>query len=162
MKVSGSVKPKAMPLIVQPQPPISAKGINAQTPRSAVRWGLILLWFMRLLGALWMLRGVLVWLGILQAGFVQPIFLAKLPLGESAMLVFFAVFDLVAAVGLWLAAPWGGVLWLVAALAQVANLSLQPSSFWNEITLSGLTIILILLYFVLSFLAARERDIVAE
>ena len=33
--------------------------------------------------------------------------------------VLFAVIDFLAAVGLWLATPWGGVLWLFAAVAQV-------------------------------------------
>ena len=31
-----------------------------------------------------------------------------------------AVLDLLAAVGMWLAAPWGGVLWLLTAIAQAA------------------------------------------
>jgi hypothetical protein len=34
--------------------------------------------------------------------------------------VFFAVIDLVAAVGLWLAAPWGVVVWLTASVSMVA------------------------------------------
>ena len=38
-----------------------------------------------------------------------------------AAVVFFAVIDLVAAVGLWLAAAWGGVVWLVAVAAQLAG-----------------------------------------
>ena len=38
----------------------------------------------------------------------------------QAATVFFAVIDLVAAVGLWLAAAWGGVVWLTAAISMAA------------------------------------------
>ena len=34
--------------------------------------------------------------------------------------MFFAVFDLVAAVGLWLAAPWGAVVWLTPSVSMAA------------------------------------------
>jgi len=34
--------------------------------------------------------------------------------------IFFAVIDLVAAVGLWLAAAWGGVVWLTASISMAA------------------------------------------
>ena len=38
----------------------------------------------------------------------------------QAATIFFAVIDLVAAVGLWLAAAWGGVVWLTAAISMAA------------------------------------------
>ena len=38
----------------------------------------------------------------------------------QAATIFFAVIDLVAAVGLWLAAAWGAVVWLTAAISMVA------------------------------------------
>src|ERR1700710_1775676 len=34
--------------------------------------------------------------------------------------VFFAVIDLVAGVGLWLAAPWGAVVWLTSVISMAA------------------------------------------
>ena len=37
----------------------------------------------------------------------------------QATIVFFACFDLLAAVGLWLAAPWGGAIWLLCAVVEV-------------------------------------------
>lgn len=160
--VAAKPKPKLMPLVMQPQPPISANGNRAEKSRHSVRWGMILLWFMRLLAAMWMLRGILLWLGILHVSGVQAIELARLPLSEAALTVFFAVFDLVAAVGLWLAAPWGGVLWLVAVLAQVAHLALVPERFWSGLALNSLNVALIALYFGLSYAAARERDFASQ
>src|SRR5215470_5484997 len=37
----------------------------------------------------------------------------------QATTVFFAVIDLVAAVGLWLVAPWGAVVWLTATVTMI-------------------------------------------
>ena len=37
----------------------------------------------------------------------------------QATTIFFAVIDLVAAIGLWLTAAWGGVVWLIAAGSQL-------------------------------------------
>ena len=163
MKLSGAgTKPKLMPLVAQPQPPISAKIRMSGAQRNPVRWSWTLLWFMRLLAALWMFLGVLLWMGILQVTPFRSILLDQMPLGDASMIVFFAVINLVAAVGLWLAAPWGGVLWLVAALALVAQSILHPLNFKDEAMTDGFYVLLILIYFCLSFLAARERDISAE
>ena len=40
--------------------------------------------------------------------------------------MFFGVIDLVAAVGLWLAAPWGAVVWLTSVISMVAVEVLFP------------------------------------
>ena len=42
-----------------------------------------------------------------------------MPTIAAFAIVFFAVLDLIAGVGLWLATPWGGVLWLLIASAQI-------------------------------------------
>ena len=72
--------------------------------------------------------------------------------------MFFAVADLLAAVGLWLATSWGGVLWLFAAAAGlVAKLALPKAGVSGHVAFAA-DIILIVGYFVLSWYAARERD----
>jgi hypothetical protein len=43
--------------------------------------------------------------------------------------VFFAVIDLVAGVGLWLAAPWGAVVWLTSVISMAAVELLFPQIF---------------------------------
>ena len=80
------------------------------------RWGLILVVFMRLLAALWILQGLLLW-----AGFMLPreVVFDHLRMSQSAAVMFFSVIDFLAAVGLWMATPWGGVLWLFAAVSQI-------------------------------------------
>ena len=37
---------------------------------------------------------------------------------QASAVIFFALADLLAAIGLWLATPWGGVLWLVVVAAE--------------------------------------------
>lgn len=114
------------------------------------RWGLILVIFMRLLAALWILQGLMQW-----AQFMVPRteLFDHLRMSQSAAVIFFSVIDFLAAVGLWLATPWGGVLWLFAALSQIfVTISVKhvvaPS--WG--VFDG---ILIVLYFVLTFQAGR-------
>ena len=51
---------------------------------------------------------------------------ATLPLALQATIVAFACLDLLAAIGLWLAAPWGGVLWLLCAVVEALSPFLSP------------------------------------
>ena len=46
--------------------------------------------------------------------------------------MFFAVIDLVAAVGLWLAAPWGAVVWLTSVISMAAVEILFPQIYGGE------------------------------
>src|ERR1700745_3557937 len=56
------------------------------------------------------------------------------PVPYQVATVFFAVIDLVAGVGLWLAAPWGAVVWLTSVISMAAVEILFPQiyggSFW--------------------------------
>src|SRR5258708_5410790 len=47
--------------------------------------------------------------------------------------VFFAVIDLVAAVGLWLAAPWGAVVWLTSVISMAAVEALFPQIYGGRL-----------------------------
>ena len=56
----------------------------------------------------------------------------------QAATIFFAVIDLVAAVGLWLAAAWGGVVWLTAAISMAAIELFFPQVFGGRIWIAVL------------------------
>jgi hypothetical protein len=120
----------------------------AQTP-----WGAILVIFMRVLACLWICQGLAEWALVLVPG--QPVF-DTLPGATSAAVIFFAIADLVAAVGLWLATPWGGALWLFAATSQI----FVAVALRNSISISWIVINLILIaaYFVLTFKASEVRE----
>ncbi|GAU80390.1 DUF6163 family protein [Bosea sp. BIWAKO-01] len=83
------------------------------------RWRRVLVWLLRLLSLAWMAKGLMAWAVIFGIGMEgQTPFEAQL-LSYQAITVYFAVIDLVAAVGLWLTSTWGGVLWLLAAVSQL-------------------------------------------
>ena len=119
--------------------------------REANPAGFLLVVFMRLLAVLWALQGLLQWGAILLPP--EPLF-DKVSTLNSAAIIFFAVFDLVAAVGLWLAAPWGGVIWLLGAITQIA-VSLWLPEFYSRLWIA-LDLILITLYFGLTWQASQR------
>ena len=119
------------------------------------RWGMLLVLFMRIVAVLWVYQGLVQWHVILSAE--QSIF-DVLPVQTTIAVVFFAVLDLLAAVGMWLAAPWGGVLWLLTAIAQAFVAVLLPDFFAGGHIVIGLDCILLVLYFVLTFKASQRSD----
>ena len=114
------------------------------------RAGLVLVVYMRFLAGLWVIQGLLQWGAILLPS--QP-FLDTVSSMRGGTVIFFAIFDLVAAVGLWLAAPWGGVIWLLGAIAQILVTLGVPGSF--SMFWAATNIILIVVYFVLTWRAGH-------
>jgi hypothetical protein len=121
----------------------------------SARWGLYLVIFMRITAALWLVQGLLQWRTIL-APEASP--LDAMPSLEASAVVFFAIMNLLAAVGLWLAVPWGGVLWLFAVSAQMFMIGFMPGLIEGGRLMLALDVALIVSYFVLSWYAAQERD----
>ncbi len=119
----------------------------------ASRWGFFLVVFMRILAAIWIFQGLDAWARLLMPG---RSLIETAPHSVSGAIVFFAVFDLVAAVGLWLATPWGGVLWLFAVFLQMfATVALR-----NLFGLGWmpLDIACIVIYFGLTWQAGKASD----
>lgn len=80
---------------------------------------LVLVVYVRVLSMVFLASGLQRWAVILGPLAPGGDFLA-LPVPVIVATVFFAAFDLVAAVGLWLLASWGTVVWLIAALTETA------------------------------------------
>ncbi|MCO5092837.1 DUF6163 family protein [Bosea sp. (in: a-proteobacteria)] len=124
----------------------------------ANRWRLVLVWFLRLLSAFWLAKGLTAWAVIFGLpGNPQPPFENRL-LSYQAIIVYFAVIDLVAAVGLWLTSTWGGVLWLLAAISQMLLGFLFPRFVPMTAWLVGLYIALIAVYFLATWAAENEAQ----
>jgi uncharacterized membrane protein (DUF2068 family) len=117
---------------------------------SRLSWGLLLTVFMRLMAVLWVSQGLLQWSLVLLPR--APLFDAVTPTWGAAV-IFFAVLDLVAAVGLWLATPWGGAIWLFGAIAQMV-VALAISGFFSPIWIA-VDGVLIVLYFALVWRAGQ-------
>jgi hypothetical protein len=149
----------AAPRFVEYSPLPAIPDVGALTPEDAkaARWTLALVWFMRTISVVWIAKGLFDWTILLGADPATPNVL-ELPGPMAAMVCFFAVADLVAAVGLWLAAPWGGVLWLLCAATEAAG----PVLGARASMANGLAVILdftlIIVYFGLNFMAAQERS----
>ena len=75
----------------------------------------------------------------------------------QAATIFFAVIDLVAAVGLWLAAAWGGVVWLTAAISMAAIELFFPQVFGGRAWIAVLEFLGIFIYIGLALMSGRER-----
>jgi hypothetical protein len=128
-------------------------GEKARAEREALRWGLVLVAFMRLLAGMWMIEGLAQWISVLTSS--RPLFDSMTPAVASAV-IFFGVLDLVAAVGLWLATPWGGVLWLLAAVSQIFVAVALRHFFAAEALVIVSNFALILIYFVLTWKAGHS------
>jgi uncharacterized membrane protein (DUF2068 family) len=76
----------------------------------------------------------------------------------AAAVIFFAVLDMIAAVGLWLAAAWGGVVWLVAVAVQWLAIVILPHFFGFDVAIGAADVVLVTVYFYLTYQAARESE----
>ena len=127
----------------------------ATAPTRHLRWNVILVWFMRIMALLWAVKGLIAWANILGLAGAVP-FEARPP-GQQAVTVYFAVMDLIAAVGLWLTSTWGGVLWLLAVMSHLILAVFFPRFVSNGALLIGLFIISLMMYLTISWLAAVDE-----
>ena len=117
------------------------------------RWGLILVIFMRFARGLVDPAGPDAMGDLHAAGRCD---LRSTHDGAAGAIMFFAVIDLLAAVGLWLATPWGGVLWLLASVSQIFVTLGVRHVFGAAWIVADLTLILI--YFALTWQAGRVAE----
>ncbi len=126
---------------------------------SAIRsigWGTALLWYVRTLAWVWVGKGLFSW-AIIVGAFPGLGDFAAMALPLQATVVTFACFDLLAAVGLWLAAPWGGAIWLLCAVVEAVSPFLGPRAAAIGYFGALLNVALVAGYFLLSWRAVRER-----
>jgi hypothetical protein len=123
---------------------------------ASVKWRTVVVWYMRTLAWVWLGKGLFNWALILGALPGAKDF-ATMTLPLQASLIAFACLNLLASVGLWLAAPWGGAIWLLCAVVESASPFLSPRAASIGYFGALLNVALILGYFLLSWRAVRER-----
>jgi len=136
--------------------PQTTQASDLMSAVSRLGWGTVLIWYMRTLAWVWVAKGLLNWaiiLGALPA--LGQFTTMALPL--QATIVAFACLDLLAAIGLWLAAAWGGAIWLLCAVVEAASPVLSPRAAAIGYGGALINIALVAGYFFLSWRAARER-----
>lgn len=96
----------------------------------------------RILAVAWISKGLVSWCLILgiSVPFMAP-FETYTVLDQSLVMTF-SVVDIVAGVGLWLSPQWGGVVWLIAVLAECARQFTAPPSLVREISFAALIAVL--------------------
>jgi hypothetical protein len=141
---------------IDPSPPMASDS-TLSAVMASVGWETALLWYMRTLAWVWVSKGLFNWAIVLGAFPALGDF-TTMALPLQATIVAFACFNLLAAVGLWLAAPWGGAIWLLCAIVESASPFLSPRA--ASISAGGamINVVLVVGYFFLSWRAVRQRD----
>jgi hypothetical protein len=121
------------------------------------RWTVALVWFLRFVASLSMAKGLYHWSVVIGVGEGHGSSFEASTVAFQAATIFFAVIDLVAAVGLWLAAAWGGVVWLTAAISMAAVELFFPQIYGAGVPVVGAELAAILLYVGFAFMAIRDR-----
>lgn len=113
--------------------------------------------FLRVVAAASMLKGLYHW--AMVCGFMGGAdggFLGHTTQWQTAT-IFFAVIDPVAAVGLWLAAPWGAVVWLTSAVSMAVIALFFQQIFGGQPIIVALEAAAVGAYLWLAIQAAREH-----
>ena len=135
----------------------SLEPVQAEEQRTSEgRWTRWLVWFLRVMAGLSLLKGLYHW--SLVCGVIQvdgPFEVHSMP--WRATTVFFAVIDLVAAVGLWLLAAWGAVVWLTASVSMAAVEVFFPDVYGGRISVIVIEGVLLSSYLLLAIQSAREH-----
>ena len=117
----------------------------------AQRWGSWLIIFLRIMAAISLIKGLYHWAVVCGIDAPSRAGFEAYATPYQAATVFFAVIDLVAAVGLWLAAPWGAVVWLTSIISMAAVEALFPQVFGGSLVIATLEMILLVVYLCLLY-----------
>jgi hypothetical protein len=120
-------------------------------------WTRRLVLFLRIMATVSLIKGLHHWSLVLGIGDGDGSTFEQAGTPWQAATVFFAVIDLVAAVGIWLAAAWGGVVWLTAAISMAAIELFFPQVYGGRLWIAIPEFIAIAIYIALALLAGRER-----
>ncbi len=120
-------------------------------------WTRRLVMFLRIMAVLSILKGLYHWAQV--TGFVggEEEAFENQPMAWQAATVYFAVIELVAAVGLWLATPWGAVVWLTTVVSMAVIELMFPAIYGGSLLVVAGEAAMLAAYLVLAWMAARER-----
>jgi hypothetical protein len=121
------------------------------------RWTWRLVVFLRIMAAVSMVKGLYHWSRVCGIGVDDGGLFAYQAVAWQVATVFFAVIDLVAAVGLWLAAAWGAVIWLMSAASMLVIEIFFPQVFGAGMLTGVVEGTLLAIYLVLALKSAQEH-----
>src|SRR5262252_3803317 len=120
-------------------------------------WAYRLVLFLRVMAGVSLCKGLYHWAVICGIGAPLASGFDSYSTPYQVATVFFAVIDLVAGVGLWLAAPWGAVVWLTSVISMAAVEILFPQIYGGHLWVIFIELILLAAYLALALMAARQQ-----
>jgi len=120
-------------------------------------WTRRLVLFLRVMAVVSMFKGLYHWSRVCGIGVDESQLFELHSIAWQIATVFFAVIDLVAAVGLWLAAAWGAVVWLMAIASMLAVEIFFPQVFGGGMLVGVVEGGLLAVYLVLALKSAQEH-----
>ncbi len=136
---------------------MSAAMSSERTDNDENVWTRRLVLFLRVMAVLSIVKGLYHWAQV--TGFIggeEDVF-ENQPTAWQAATVYFAVIELVAAVGLWLATPWGAVVWLTTVVSMAVIELMFPGIYGGSLVVVGGEAVMLAAYLGLAWMAARER-----
>jgi Family of unknown function (DUF6163) len=138
--------------------PLTLEPVQADQDEIAGKpWSHRLVVFLRVMAALSLCKGLYHWAVICGVGAPSPSGFDSYPTPYQVATVFFAIIDPVAGVGLWLAAPWGAVVWLTSVISMAAVQILLPQIYGGNLWVVAVETVLLGTYLWLAIMAAREQ-----
>ena len=120
-------------------------------------WTRRLVLFLRIMAVISVVKGLYHWAQV--TGFIggEEEAFENQPLAWQTATVYFAVIELVAAVGLWLATPWGAVVWLTTVVSMAVIELMFPAIYGGSLWVVAGEALMLAVYLALAWMAARER-----
>lgn len=131
--------------------------VAGATERGDGAWTRRLVIFLRIMAVVAVAKGLYHWAQV--TGFIGTGDQAfeNQPTSWQTATVYFAVIELVAAVGLWLATPWGAVVWLTSIVSMAVIELMFPNIYGGSIFVIIIEGVLLVGYLALAWKAALER-----
>src|SRR6202158_1152108 len=120
-------------------------------------WTRRLVFFLRIMAVVSIAKGLYHWAQV--TGFVggEEEAFENQSMGWQPATIYFAVIELVAPVGLWLATPWGAVVWLTTVVSMAVIELMFPGIYGGSRRVVGFEAVMLEASLALAWMAARER-----
>ena len=126
--------------------------------KSRGTWTEYLVLFLRIMAGVSLIKGLYHWAQICGVGAPPDTGFESHTIAWQTSTVLFAVLDLVAAVGLWLAAAWGAVVWLTSVVSMATVEVFFPQVYGGSIFIVLIEMTLLGAYLFLAIASAREHQ----
>src|ERR1700749_4334338 len=151
-----------MPSHGQPRDAMSAALSTERIDGDENAWTRRLVLFLRIMAVISVMKGLYHWAQVTGFTGGEEEAFENQPMAWQAATVYFAVIELVAAVGLWLATPWGAVVWLTTVVSMAVIELMFPGIYGGSLLVVGGEAFMLAAYLALAWMGARERPAITN